>query len=136
MKWTKDKNGCWLWTGYIKSNGYGTASVKRRTVSAHRFVYQLLKGTIPKGCDLHHTCEVRHCVNPAHLEPMTRKDHMALTATNPCTINANKSECSNGHLFEHYGRLRIRANGTSERECLECKRIRRRAYNKRKRERS
>lgn len=75
--WSKierDANGCWLWTGAIKSNGYGNFSQKKpkkRTYNAHRFVYELLVEPIPAGLCLDHLCRVRRCVNPAHLEIVT-----------------------------------------------------------------
>lgn len=69
-----DTAGCWLWTGSISSTGYGThtySGPSRRTVLAHRMVYELHRGTIPVGHDLDHLCRVTRCVNPSHLEPVT-----------------------------------------------------------------
>jgi hypothetical protein len=33
---------------------------------------------IPAGLELHHVCENKLCVNPEHLQPMTRCDHLRL----------------------------------------------------------
>src|SRR3990167_9081181 len=63
---------CWLWKGSIDSQGYGRLSRRPRR-SAHRFSYQLLIGPIPPGRELDHLCRVRHCVNPDHLEAVTRR---------------------------------------------------------------
>ena len=41
--------------------------------SAHRVSYALLKGTLVDGLDLDHLCRVRPCVNPDHLEQVTRQ---------------------------------------------------------------
>lgn len=78
--WPKvDKTStCWLWTGALTlaSNkhvgGYGRFRVGAQMRRAHRYAYELLVGPIPAGLDLDHLCNNRRCVNPAHLEPVTR----------------------------------------------------------------
>lgn len=79
--WSKvDKRGaddCWLWTGAL-TTGYGRfhVAVGVPLVLAHRFAYEALVGRIPRGLDLDHLCRVRACVNPAHLEPVTRRNNL------------------------------------------------------------
>jgi hypothetical protein len=74
--WPKvDQSGgpdsCWPWLNRRK-DGYGMFSRDRVTqVRAHRVAYELVVGPIPAGLTLDHLCVVRHCVNPAHLEPVT-----------------------------------------------------------------
>lgn len=63
---------CWQWTGSIKTNGYGQYELRGET-QAHRISYKLFHGWIPKGLDLDHLCRNRRCINPDHLEPVTRK---------------------------------------------------------------
>jgi hypothetical protein len=63
--------GCWLWTGYLNVvNGYGQFGTV--TTGAHRFSFELAYGAVPANMDVHHTCHVRRCVNPMHLEAVTR----------------------------------------------------------------
>lgn len=62
---------CWLWTAATEK-GYGLYRHDGRLSKAHRVVYELLVGPVPTGLDLDHLCRVRNCVNPAHLEPVTR----------------------------------------------------------------
>lgn len=62
---------CWLWLGSITPKGYGKFFYCGKTYQAHRFVFEFLNGQIPDGMILHHTCKIRHCVNPAHLEIVT-----------------------------------------------------------------
>ena len=62
-------SGCWLWTRG-RRNGYGVVANTRGrplTIYAHILSYVLHKGPIPAGLMVLHTCDVRHCVNPAHL---------------------------------------------------------------------
>jgi hypothetical protein len=60
--------GCWLWTG-ATLRGYA----RFKTKTAYRFAYEHLVGPIPEGLDIDHLCRVKACVNPDHLEPVTRK---------------------------------------------------------------
>lgn len=72
-------SGCWLWTGKKGSKGYGLVHVDAKAGTqqqAHRAAYELTIGTIPEGLELDHLCRVRPCVNPAHLEPVTRAENM------------------------------------------------------------
>lgn len=59
--------------------GYGRfmPSNTRTPVLAHVYAYERLIGPRPRGLDLHHTCENPGCVNPSHLEPLTRSEHVA-----------------------------------------------------------
>lgn len=54
---------CWPWTGPVQSKGYGI--FKKKTASS--IAYWLVKGLIPKGQIVRHTCDFRLCCNPHHL---------------------------------------------------------------------
>ena len=64
-------DGCWLWALKPDREGYGVANWAGRTHRAHRLTYSHWKGPIPDGAELDHTCEVRACVRPSHLDPVT-----------------------------------------------------------------
>lgn len=77
--WSKiDVSGdCWEWTPPVGNHGYGefARQGERRTVLAHRYAYELLVGPIPDGLEIDHLCRNKACVNPDHLEPVTKSEN-------------------------------------------------------------
>lgn len=108
-------DGCWQWLGSIDKDGYGRYSGRM----AHRAMWEERRGPIPSGHQLDHRCRNRACVNPEHLEPVTRAVNMARGAT------ANKTACKSGHQFNPENTYR-RPSG--HRDCKECIRQRARRY--------
>lgn len=69
-------DSCWLWTGSVNIAGYGQVRGDTgKNERAHRVAYAMLIGNIPTGLTLDHTCGVRKCVNPQHLEPVTTEEN-------------------------------------------------------------
>ncbi len=80
-EYAPDLGPCWIWSGFISSDGYGIASIPTGTRGAdvwraHRMFYELLIAPVPKGLVIDHLCRVRHCVNPHHLEPVTNAENL------------------------------------------------------------
>jgi len=72
-----DLGECWPWTRAISSKGYGKFSPQRgQHFLAHRWSYEALIVAIPDDLQLDHLCRVKTCVNPWHLEPVTRAENL------------------------------------------------------------
>lgn len=110
---------CWEWQA-ARFLGYGAfgVPVPRRTVRAHRFAYELLVGPIPEGLDLDHLCRNRACVNPAHLEPVTRGENVRRGLVG--ALRPPKTHCIHGHEFTPENTYE---NG-GKRFCRSCERAR------------
>jgi hypothetical protein len=123
--WIKvvDTGTCWLWTGTRARNGYGRFRKDHGgpSFAAHRLAYELLVGPIPEGHDLDHLCRVRRCVNPAHLEPVTRAVNLARGSTEHWGANRNKDRCDNGHEMTEANTY-VRPDRPNRRECRKCRR--------------
>lgn len=77
MGHTIEADGCWRFTGAIASNGYGRMGVRgqKKTAQAHRQYWEQKHGSVPAGYELDHLCRHRWCVNPGHLEVVTRQEN-------------------------------------------------------------
>ncbi len=114
--------GCWLWLGTLSKAGYGRIMIRRQQKRAHRVAYEYFKGPIPPGLDLDHLCFTKVCINPDHLEPVTRSVNMKRALH--VIANRQRTHCRHGHVLntvDCYGR----------RFCLMC----RRAYDRRRKPR-
>lgn len=108
---TKRSGACWEWQGW-KRSGYGVLYAHRKKQAAHRLSYELAHGDIPIGTEIDHKCRNRACVNPDHLQAVSRVE-------NAQNIGAQKNS-STGYrgVFIHIGRdgqvrygVRVVANG-------------------------
>lgn len=101
--WPKvDKSGdCWLWTGATYPSGYGEFMFDTSIVAAHRAAWRLTRGSIPEGTLVLHRCDVRACVNPAHLFLGSQLDNMRDMAHKGRGVrppNPWLTICKNGHV--------------------------------------
>lgn len=118
-----DSNGCWIWPGTTSGSGYGVISWSEsgeihRWVT-HRVTFTSLVGPIPAGLELDHLCRVRRCCNPAHLEPVTRRENLIRSAS-IVAARAAQTHCLRGHAFTD---ANTRRRGGS-RICRACDRLR------------
>jgi len=68
--------GCIIWLGATNDSGYGRMKVRRRFRRAHIIAWEIECGAVPEGLVLDHTCRVRCCINPTHLEAVTQGENL------------------------------------------------------------
>lgn len=126
-----DRGGnCWLWIGRLNSYGYAEIKVDGSPYRmAHRVAYEAWVAPIPEGLQLDHLCRVRHCVNPAHLEPVTNREN-TMRGENFTAVNAAKTHCKRGHEFDEANTYLWR----NSRICKQCRRDYAREFKSRKRD--
>ena len=112
-------SSCWLWkAGLI--DGYGWTTVGSKSRRAHAAIYELF---FPPANELHHSCHIRRCVNPLHLQPVTKKEHRK---EHP---KKRPTHCKYGHLFDKI--FYTRSHPTGQQQCSIClKRIEAKYRNK------
>ena len=95
---------CWLWTGRLNDEGYGHF----RGMVAHRFSFLKHEGLLKRSEELHHKCNVRHCVNPEHLESLEKAAHSKLhveagayknNGAHLTQMHKAKTHCKLGHPY-------------------------------------
>jgi hypothetical protein len=126
--WSKvqKSESCWIWNAYKDKDGYGTfatrvAAGKPKRVRAHRFAYEISIGPIQDGLVLDHiVCNNPSCVNPSHLKPTTNKENVFRSGKSAGAINAKKTHCINGHLFDRFDKR--------QRLCQKCDTLRHQKY--------
>lgn len=119
-------SACIPWTGAIAKTGYGTLGSRY----AHRLAYEQHVGPIPVGMCIDHlchtsdesctggpTCRHRRCVNPEHLEVVTRGENNR--RGRGWAGKASQTHCRHGHEFTPENTYR---NPRGTRQCKACRR--------------
>ena len=114
---------CWPWSGPLSSHGYGVHMVGKERVYAHRAAYEQEHGPIPEGMTIDHTCRVRSCVNPDHLEAVTRGENLrrAVPYRAPQETRLGRGACTHGDQD-------VYVDPSGKRVCRPCRRERTRLW--------
>lgn len=132
-KYRVDADGCWTWTAATQSRGYGSVGLADgtgKTALAHRVAYEHAVGPIPDGMTIDHLCRNRKCVNPDHLEVVTRPENIRRGTDHYLATNPNYP-CGHARTPENTQEKRTK-RGHMNRYCRECNRAAQRAYYARK----
>lgn len=104
------KDDCWLYAKSITPNGYGTINNQ----FVHRIMYENFVGKIPKNLQIDHLCEVKRCINPSHLEVVTRLENMRRYRAK------FNGKCNKGHEMAGDNLQVYVYKGKEQKRCRQC----------------
>ena len=119
---TVEEDGCWLWHGWMRPDGWGQLTGPNgKTVGAHRAAWMIAVGPIPEGLAIDHLCNVRACVNPDHMELVTKGENTR--RARGWAWQERKTHCPQGHEYTPENTM----IDDGRRKCRTCLRARSRA---------
>jgi len=119
-------SGCWNWTKAKNQKGYGHFKINDKSLKPHRIVFETFNGEIKKNYVIDHLCKNRICCNPDHLRQVTIKQNTLENSNSLQSINARKTHCIRGHIFDDSNTYLIHYKNGIKRQCKKCKKL----YNK------
>lgn len=92
--------GCRLWLGKLNDDGYGKLNWEGRQQLTHRLSWTVANGPIPPGRKVLHRCDVRSCIEEAHLFLGTQGDNIADMDAKGRRVTARGAACHKTKLTE------------------------------------
>lgn len=117
-KVTEAPDGCWNWTAYRDPHGYGRFRNLGRAMLAHRVAYHASTLDYPNTLD--HLCRNRACVNPEHMEPVTRGENVLRGEGLPAR-RARQTHCKSGHPLSGENLATYKRGESVQRVCRACR---------------
>lgn len=106
---------CWPWRGQVAIRYEGAPPRARYAGKwAARVYYEMVNGPIPPRHEVDHTCGRTLCMNPRHLEAVTKRENMRRESE-------RVTACKNGHAYtpeNTYHRPGAPAGGKDCRMCI------------------
>jgi hypothetical protein len=85
-----------------------------------RWVYEILVGPIPDSLTLDHLCNVKRCVAPWHLEPVTQREN---NNRKEFQGQSGKTHCLRGHEYTPENTRWRRRKDSWARRCATCRQL-------------
>ena len=105
----ENSDGCHEWAAGT-SQGYGRFAMKAGDVRyAHRVAWEMEHGPIPDGMTLDHLCLNKRCVNPDHLEIVSRGENVQRHFRAMTVCKSGRHEFTHENTIIYRGRRRCRA---------------------------
>lgn len=92
-------DGCWDYPNRPNREGYKVVGFQGKKHKAYRLIYEHFRGPLPDGEECHHRCRNKGCVNPDHLIPLPRRQHLQADR-HPYMVLAERTHCNFGHPLE------------------------------------
>jgi hypothetical protein len=124
-----DLGPCWMWESALESKGYGQFGIQGRNRMAHRLSFMFYYGPIHDKLEVDHLCRAHACVNPAHLEAVTKRENMR-RGVGRVASNMDRTHCWAGHEYTPEN-LYINP-ASSQRVCRKCNNRWQRDYQERR----
>lgn len=115
MRDVRKTDACWEFSGPIASNGYGRVSWRGQRLYAHRVSYATFVGPLVDTLTIDHLCRNTVCVNPAHLEQVTKPENSRRATRDICprghSLIGDNIAYSNGNRPRRHCRLCMNRRG-------------------------
>lgn len=89
-----EKTGCWKISSYVPTGNRDYPKIIGKLIVL--WAYETLIEPFPKEKEPHHTCFNRWCVNPWHVEPLTKQEHASIHGG---AAERAKTHCPQGHPY-------------------------------------